>query len=428
MNLVRRSRPRLIALFALSLAGCSKREPSPIAEPLASAAPVSASAQPTSSAASLASAAPPPRFTVTKVKLVAGKSDVEYVKLQHPNGPAVGLLDDLLKKEAEKEAAALPGRARADMEEHTECDGGFPTGDIVWVSCAIRANYVNRSAPYVRIENRVWSLAGKEPARLALKSLLTGDWIGAIADAVCMPQFESFSFVRDDPHMSIVGQLREGQSFRPQKEGLVLTFTQGVLGGLGDGVPECTIPWDKLGPFVPAGSPLRGLVDAAPPSPPPVPLEQRPARSAIEDPQRRPQNLPAPFDAQQSACDKGDQRACVKVGEAIYAGKELTEDVELAAWIFQKACDAGEPTGCVNLGWGYLNSTMPDPGAAAAPIFARACTDKVVIGCLGLGTIYLDGRGTAKDSARAAALFDKACQGGVKAACAMAKAALAKKK
>ena len=78
--MVCRSRPRLIALFALSLNGCSKREPPPIAEPLASAAPVSASARPTSSAASLASAAPPPRFTVTKECGLPDEVKQEYFK------------------------------------------------------------------------------------------------------------------------------------------------------------------------------------------------------------------------------------------------------------------------------------------------------------------------------------------------------------
>jgi TPR repeat protein len=71
----------------------------------------------------------------------------------------------------------------------------------------------------------------------------------------------------------------------------------------------------------------------------------------------------------------------------------------------------------------YLNCTVPNPGPRAAPYFGKACTDKVTIGCLGLGTIYRDGRGTPKNRERAVELYQKACDGGVKAACSQAKAA-----
>jgi uncharacterized protein len=88
--------------------------------------------------------------------------------------------------------------------------------------------------------------------------------------------------------------------------------------------------------------------------------------------------------------------------------------------MFWQACAAGEATGCVNLGWAMLKE-RERPGAAAAPYFGKACTDQVKLGCLGLGTIYRDGRDTPRDPARAAELFQNACDGGVKAACAMAK-------
>jgi hypothetical protein len=129
-----------------------------------------------------------------------------------------------------------------------------------------------------------------------------------------------------------------------------------------------------------------------------------------------------PLDAQEKACDLGDHRACVKVAEALYNGADdVAQDADLGAWMFRQACEGGEPTGCVNAGWAALKSGDPAPGEAAAPLFARACTGTVTIGCLGLGTIYRDGRDTAKDPARAAELFKKACDGGVKPACAMAK-------
>jgi uncharacterized protein len=99
----------------------------------------------------------------------------------------------------------------------------------------------------------------------------------------------------------------------------------------------------------------------------------------------------------------------------------VSPDVVLAAWLFHKACKAGEPAGCVNLGWVYLNGDASTAGPSAAPLFGKACKDAVVLGCLGLGMIYRDGRGTRKNPTRAAELFQMACDGGVKAACALAK-------
>lgn len=390
-------------------------------EPVASAAPVSAPATTVASAAPSASAAVPAAVAVTKVKLSSSKAEVEYVQIKHPNAHAVDVINRLLKKEAETKASEMAGRAQPNIHEYDLCDGGFPTEDTLWVRCNTGAAYEGRSAPYVYAKTRVWSLAGKEPSRLELTAQLTGNWT-APALASCVPQLRTSTPVEEIDRSSLAEELRKDQSWWPQKEGLLLAFPQGTLGPLGDGIPECTIPWDKLAPFLQPSSPLRPLADKAPPSPPPPPLENASPRSLVEDPGRQPQNLPPPFDAHQVACNGGDKRACVKVGEALYAGKEVSEDSALAAWIFQNTCEAGEPTGCVNLGWVFLNGTSAEPGALAAPFFGKACTDKVTLGCLGLGTIYRDGRDTPKNPARAAELFKRACDGGVKAACPLTKA------
>lgn len=426
MAVLRRSPSLPIALLALTLGGCTKKEPPPpTAEPMPSAepAPVVPSTTP-SSASPVMSAAPPEAIPVTKVALTRGESTVEYVQIKDPSTPAAEIVNRLLKKEGEKEAADIRGRTQAGIVENVSCDGGLPADDIFWVGCTHVASYTGRSYLYMRIYDRVWSLAGKEPSRLELPPQLSSGWIAAV-DAWCMPHFEHYSFVEDGERTSVAEDLGREQNFRPLKEGLFLRFMQGLLGPLVEGIPECTVPWGTLAPFLRPGSPLRPLADAAPPGPPPrrpTPLEDRSPPEPFEDPGRKPQGLQPPLDAQQRACEGGDQRACVKVGEALLAGNGVSRDEGLAVWIFQKACDAGEPTGCVNLGWVYLNNELPRAGASAAPIFAKACNDKVTIGCLGLGTIYRDGRDTPKDAARAAELFKRACDGGVKAACSLAKA------
>ncbi|MFT3775649.1 MAG: tetratricopeptide repeat protein [Minicystis sp.] len=137
-----------------------------------------------------------------------------------------------------------------------------------------------------------------------------------------------------------------------------------------------------------------------------------------------PAPLPAALAPQQSACDGGDRRACVTLGEALYNGRGVAPDPARALPLFRKACDAGEPTGCVDLGWAHASGTGVDrDGAAAATLFAKACGGSVIVGCVGLGVLHRDGNGVPKDSARAAALFKKACDGGVPTACEMLKGA-----
>jgi hypothetical protein len=411
-----------LALALLALAGCKKRE-APTPDPSASAAPpattATATATVTATATASASAAPVPAAEVTHVSVaLAHDGQVVYLHIKHPNVPAADVLNRLFKSEADKQVNearvyATPGTAFRYL-----CEGGFPTDDVFWERCDVGGLRDGARCPWMWNTHRAWSLAGPQPERLDLKAQMTGDWVAAV-DASCVEQFAGSR----DPWTTfseMFGMTEQKPNWRPEKNVLVLSVPQ--IGSCDpDRQPECEIPWDRLASFVKPGSPLKLIADKAPPGPRLIPVEERPPRSPPEDPGGRPGGLPG--DPAQKACDDGDARACVKVAEALFSGKNGTQQPELARWMFWKACNAGEPTGCVNLGWSYLNDRESTPaGLTAAPYFGKACTDTVALGCLGLGTIYRDGRSTSKDPKRAAELFTKACEGGVKAACAMAKA------
>src|SRR5690606_38730245 len=50
----------------------------------------------------------------------------------------------------------------------------------------------------------------------------------------------------------------------------------------------------------------------------------------------------------------------------------------------------------------------PDP-ARAAQLYDRACNEKVLAACVGLGRLYMEGKGVERDDARAAHFFKRSC-------------------
>lgn len=419
MSLARHSSPLVFALLALTLAGCRKKE-TPAPDPSASAAPpiAQATATATASASAPTSPAPAPGAEVTQVRIaLAGNGEVVYLQIKHPNARAADALNRELKAAADKRVSDAKTHAQPGVSFLNQCKGGFPSENVFWESCDNGSFTEGRRCPWSVTTQRVWSLAGAEPTRLDLKAEMTGDWIPAV-DASCQEQFAS----SQDPWTTLDAMFHMNDNkpnWHPENDGLVLSSAQtGTCDP--DRAPECTVPWDRLASFVKPGSPLKSIADKAPPGPKLAALEDRDPPPPPEDPQWRPS---VPDDPEQKACGNGDQRACVKIAEALFNGTGVTPRPDVAQWMFWKACEAGEPTGCVNLGWSYLNDPQVEQaGKAAAPYFGKACKDNVVIGCLGLGTIYRDGRSTPKNPKRAADLFKQACDGGVKAACAMAKA------
>ncbi len=116
----------------------------------------------------------------------------------------------------------------------------------------------------------------------------------------------------------------------------------------------------------------------------------------------------------QKACDGGEATACTALGEMLYQGLGVAKSTDAAIPLLTKACDGGDPAGCNDLG---LARSLRGDHAGAMKYFQMACNAKSQLGCLGMGTLYKDGKGVAKDPAKAKALFQKACDGKVAAAC-----------
>jgi TPR repeat protein len=116
----------------------------------------------------------------------------------------------------------------------------------------------------------------------------------------------------------------------------------------------------------------------------------------------------------QKACDGGEATACTALGEMLYQGLGVSKDTNAATPLLEKACTGGDPAGCNDLG---LARSLSGDAPGAAKYFQMACNAKTQLGCLGLGTLYRDGKGVAKDPAKAKDLFKKACDGKVAAAC-----------
>ncbi|MDB4990047.1 MAG: hypothetical protein JWN04_5225 [Myxococcaceae bacterium] len=85
----------------------------------------------------------------------------------------------------------------------------------------------------------------------------------------------------------------------------------------------------------------------------------------------------------------------------------------------QGLCDGGDFTSCVDLGLIYDTGTsavMKD-SAHAAQLYSKACDGNYGRGCANLGLSYLQGEGVPQDSMRAAMLLRQACDAGYARGC-----------
>jgi hypothetical protein len=119
-------------------------------------------------------------------------------------------------------------------------------------------------------------------------------------------------------------------------------------------------------------------------------------------------------------CERGSVRACAFRGVLHAMGKDSTiRDVEAVA-LCKRASDSGEPEGHTCLGLMTIyQARFGDPEDAfkqAVPSFSLGCDGGDSRACYGLGKLYAAGKSVARDDARAAALFQKACDGGVRQA------------
>ena len=89
-----------------------------------------------------------------------------------------------------------------------------------------------------------------------------------------------------------------------------------------------------------------------------------------------------------------------------------------------EACEDGDPGSCARLAVvaerGERGDGAPRDEARAAALYQRACDGGDLPGCAGLGRLHRAGRGgLERDPARAVALFQRACDGGVARGCAL---------
>ena len=66
-------------------------------------------------------------------------------------------------------------------------------------------------------------------------------------------------------------------------------------------------------------------------------------------------------------------------------------------------------------------TSSPTKSSEEAQRLTSECDQGKYASCVPLGRMYVDGRGVTKDEARAVALFQRACEGGVAEACAKLK-------
>lgn len=157
-----------------------------------------------------------------------------------------------------------------------------------------------------------------------------------------------------------------------------------------------------------------------------------------------------PFATEAAACEKGDLKACTKLGRALVEGTVGQRDLDRARAVQRKACEAGAMDSCNALGTLHLRGLGgPQDEAQAELLFTKSCsTDNMdgcallgrlrfinrrgkeardllkracdagsFIGCDGLGAAYREAVGGDENMAEAKRLFQLACDGGEASGC-----------
>jgi TPR repeat protein len=108
------------------------------------------------------------------------------------------------------------------------------------------------------------------------------------------------------------------------------------------------------------------------------------------------------------ACDLGDPEGCY------VAGLKVGDDREKVAF-YEQACDGGYSQACTNLGWMYQNAkAVNKDSAAAARLYKRGCDGNACylpnnLGCVNLGRMFRDGDGVEEHQTVATRLFRNVC-------------------
>jgi TPR repeat protein len=105
----------------------------------------------------------------------------------------------------------------------------------------------------------------------------------------------------------------------------------------------------------------------------------------------------------QKLCDGGDGKVCMQLAH---------DDSGHAAAHFEEACKTGDSKGCYNGGqaWSRGSQGASNDMTKAVGLYQKGCDAGYLPACYNGGVALVEGQGVAKDSARAAALFTKACE------------------
>jgi len=119
-------------------------------------------------------------------------------------------------------------------------------------------------------------------------------------------------------------------------------------------------------------------------------------------------------DLMKQGCDAGSLRSCAYLSLAYAVGLGVRQDVTTGVQIAAKACTGGDGRACYELARMLISSLpgLKNDEARAAGLFQRACDSGYPNGCSFLADFYLKGTAVPKDPVRAAVLFRRACDGG----------------
>ncbi|WP_162627745.1 trypsin-like serine protease [Erythrobacter sp. KY5] len=125
----------------------------------------------------------------------------------------------------------------------------------------------------------------------------------------------------------------------------------------------------------------------------------------------------ATFAALQQACAAEEIASCGNLGKAYERGEGTPQNRPIAGILLSEACDAGDARSCLGLGELLLASRLEQPGKRAFTAFSRACELDSLDGCASVARAYRKGDGVEQDVVRANELARAACDKGGGLAC-----------
>ena len=138
----------------------------------------------------------------------------------------------------------------------------------------------------------------------------------------------------------------------------------------------------------------------------------------LQDPPRKPQDIPKILDKLRQQCDENNAKSCFLLGEFYRTRMGVEIDYSKAVLLYEKACALGYAQACTNLGVLYdEGDKIPQDYAKAALFYGKACELGHIKSCTNLGYLYSNGLGVERDFAKANVLYEKACELGDGIAC-----------